>query len=243
MQQEMASETRQTGPLFTKLPTELRLLVLEYALIEPDMVRFFTDKGAPEPVGDNSFVTRNNIPGLLCTSRVIRSEGLPLYYSCNTFLLGQNSSWLYPFPIYWPAQRLDMIRPHWHLFTRVAMEAQPPECDRTAYPSLFTYIEFDKSTGSLEVYTDAKPKQPRPLTAEGAFTSDVCVCAQRSQARARLTRGAGNPGEVMIRAVQDFAQLKRTHVHRVRGRCEDCGKGMLQLRELSMWDRIAAGKD
>ena len=63
---------QQQSPLF-QLPAELRNMIYEYALIEPD--------------NDCIDVREDDVPGLLRTCRIIREEASPMFFGQNRYFL------------------------------------------------------------------------------------------------------------------------------------------------------------
>ncbi|KAF2165986.1 hypothetical protein M409DRAFT_23713 [Zasmidium cellare ATCC 36951] len=103
--------TSQTKPTFLPLPQELRDIIYEYA---------FTDH-----VDLRGTVPHNHNMGLLSTSKQIRAESLPLYFSFSTFTVSTGADCV---------QFLKQIPQNCHRFVKnVQIEHPCPNCKRNEH--------------------------------------------------------------------------------------------------------------
>lgn len=210
-----------------QLPKELQLVIWEYSLAEYDPIAFFT-------AGSSQFTTRSDdqnskrfkwyIPPLLQTCHSCRIEGIPVFYTINTFVLQS-------YPIFSDYQQAHALFQRYRHYLELVIDFGI----EYKLPSLNTFLLRGQRRLVANNYTfkfssDAASSHQRPLTALEASETDGCLCMINSMIKRRRYSTVIEYTDAMIAFLASFAEKMSKNVIRVLRSCEDCGKKMIEQK-------------
>ena len=212
-----------------QLPKELLLTIWEFTLAESNPIPFLeTQQFDKNDLAINNSRTASRwrwyTPPLLQVCQTCRVEGLPVFYSNNTFVLRHE-------PVLDDYQQAyTLFKKYWQYLMRVTdfgIEYQ--------LPSSNIFLLRGQREKVCDEYrfrftSDASPSHQRPLTALEASETDNCLCMIDSIIDRRQYSTLMDYTEAMIAFLASFAEKMSKNELRVLRHCGQCGKKMVEQK-------------
>ncbi|KAM0718591.1 hypothetical protein Q7P37_005661 [Cladosporium fusiforme] len=217
------------APSLLLLPKELQLTIWEYVLIEPGPIPFFDVDCTSNP--DDTIHRKDRlrwtVPALLQTCRSSRIEGIPIYYSRNTFVIRHDS-----FLGSYEEVRALFERSWTNLLLVKCFGVEYRLQSGTAF-LLQGHRITSKGVYSFQFEFDAALSHQRPLAAWEFWETDVCLCIIEASVQKRRYSALADYTRAMVAFLASFGEKIRNNELRVQRHCRECGKGMLEQKPRS----------
>lgn len=164
------------------------------------------------------------MPPLLQTCHSVRLEGLPVFYSSNTFILQHKNVFFF----YQEAYAKFQQNAHYlSLITDFGVEYTLPSSNTFLLHGQRKWID---NAYTFTFTSDAAASHQRPLTASEASETDSCLCMIKSMIKKRRYSTVAESTEAMIAFLASFAEKLSWNELRVLRFCAECGKKKIEQK-------------